>query len=343
MFKKLFILFVLFCTSITCVQATEEDKILGVIAVLTNTGLYNAPKWADTFKYKNNIAIRQMTLKNKETAGIVLHHTYGVTKWDVTGSYEFWTMYYGYDSYVYEYQPEIPDAIYRYKLEGNKIYKYDRPETGWEWTIFDFFKFEAEGNLVATYEITDDGTVTKYNLNGEKVSGFRIIDKNNICEYDAEGNIIDYYNMFTLNEYYSKKKSNAVQNTTSTNVNSSAIIPILAAVAKSSDKYDWTKEFNDTSSVTQYNAKGSRVATFNIFGSDITQYNAKGNRSGSFYISGDHITQALFISQATILHNIMPTVKKSPLLIYSAVILRNTMPKATELPLLVCSKHIHRR
>ena len=301
MLKKLFVLLVVFFMLAPNTPATDEDTILGVISIMVNTGMYNAPKWAKAFKQDEIIAIRQLSPAKKEIAGLVTHHKDGVTKMDVTASHDFWSLRnWGYDEYIYQYpgsDAKDKNPIFRYKVSGNTIYKYDRPDTGWYRSILDIFNFEADGDIISFYKISDDGVVTHYDLSGNKLGSFVLIDREHIFEFDSEDQVIDFYNVFTWDEYYSRKKNKQetkqLPKVTVKNSQSNTVIPILVAVARSpkADNYEWTDKINDSSRITIYNAHGDTTGSFSIFGDNITQYDAYGDTTGSFSIFGDNITQ----------------------------------------------------
>ena len=300
MFKKILVFVIMFFMLGSTAMATDEDVILGVVATMVNSGVYNSPKWVEAFKLKNytensGIIVSQITPDNIEVGVILISSRTRSSKCDFPVTKRLWSIMQDFDLHFYEYPQNDDESSFRYKFSGNKIYKYDEPSSGWYWSILGIWEFEEEGNLLATYDITDDGKITKYDSDGKPVVNFIMKDTNHIYEFDANNELVFKYEVADIQEFFrthTKKKNKTVKQTpVSENLPDIYIIPLLTAFSKyfTNEKYDWIQTFKNISSARQINKNGNTLGRYSISSSSVDYYDRFDNWISHFDLSGSSV------------------------------------------------------
>ena len=287
MFKKLFILIVLFCSFFLPALAVDETDIFGPAALFIARGDITSKKWNDVFKHKSGIVQFDITGENEISRFAYLGSFLDTIAQYPTASYERKEYIY-YNGYIEQRNLESDDPLAYYKLSGDTIYQYDNHhEKKKGLPGFLGYYEEGPGNLVASAKISDDGSMTKFDLNGKKILSFKVTEPRIISLFDANDKKIGFYRLLV----YDDGRRQEIIPPGQANDFSDAILPavILFAHADKLDNSVWAQKLKNVKSVKCFNSYNSSIGSFSFLDRDITQFNKNNLKNANFKTRGNEI------------------------------------------------------
>ena len=310
MFKKLFILIVLFCSFFLPALAVDETDIFGPAALFIARGDITSKKWNDVFKNKSGIVQFDITGENEISRFAYLGSFLDTIAQYPSASYDRKEYIY-YNGYIEQRNLESDDPLAYYKLSGDTIYQYDNHhEKKKGLPGFLGYYEEGPGNLVASAKISDDGSMTKFDLNGKKLISFKITSPQNINLYNSSDIKTGEYHLLTADDI----TPTIIKSELSGQILSNSIIPVVILFIQNGKikNQKWINEvegidfincydsnnakagyFNEFSNdmIYQYDKNNAKIGHFNIFSDSIYQYDADNVRIGHFNLFGGNIYQ----------------------------------------------------
>ena len=286
MLKKFFILIILLSCAISPALAVHESSIIAAAVLFLHNGDMTVKKWINAFNTTAAFVYYDIKLK-KETE--MFRHT-GIPFSAMHQMYRYFDYamnYLYYEGQIEQYNTDYDTPIAIYKISNNTIYQYDyktEPKKG----ILGYFGFREEGpgNLVATAKITDDGTMTKFDINGNKILTFKFSNPSNINLYNSKDKKIGEYHLLTREELdprlprffrissdITDSKTNSAAKT-SNNDFSGAIVPVTIILANAGELQDseWTQKLKNIDYINCYGSQNQLTGEFSTFGNDFYQY-----------------------------------------------------------------------
>ena len=309
MFKKLFILIVLFCSFFLPALAVDETDIIAALALFVKQGDVSAKKWFDIFNYKSAFVQWDASAKNRLNIFEYLDYDF-IAHFNGKNTYRKYDYIYT-NGYIKQLNLESDDPLAYYKLSGDTIYQYDNHhEKKKGLPGFLGYYEEGPGNLVASAKISDDGSMTKFDLNGKKLISFKITSPQNINLYNSSDIKTGEYHMLTADDI----TPTIIKSELSGQILSNSIIPVVILFIQNGKikNQKWINEvegidfincydsnnakagyFNEFSNdmIYQYDKNNAKIGHFNIFSDSIYQYDADNVRIGHFNLFGGDIYQ----------------------------------------------------
>ena len=311
MLKKLLIL--IFTVFIIGAPAFADDSsdLLAVTAMYIKNGLITNPNWTQSIDWTK--AFSQYDTQGKELARFFISSYEYMDKNDNKGFNRF-------NDYIYDGEyisvrdlNQNGETIALYKLSGNTIYQYDNnpdPKPGLL-GVLGFYE-KGPGHLVSTAKIINDGSLCRFDKNGDLIASLKFSNNKTIQEFDADGQKTGYYKLFCQKEVFPDKTPSSIDATITNN--SQAIVAVLVLLAKAGiiKNEEWTDTLNSVSSVYSYNNHKERtgsysafstdamyqydeynvlIARFDAFSEDVYYYDGYNAQLGYFSMFGDDIYQ----------------------------------------------------
>ena len=311
MFKKIiiFILALFFTAPVTL--ADDSSDLLAVTAMYIKNGLITNPNWTQSIDWTK--AFSQYDTQGKELARFFISSYEYMDKNDNKGFNRF-------NDYIYDGEyisvrdlNQNGKTIALYKLSGNTIYQYDNnpdPKPGLL-GVLGFYE-KGPGHLVSTAKIINDGSLCRFDKNGDLIASLKFSNNKTIQEFDADGQKTGYYKLFCQKEVFPDKTPSSIDATITNN--SQAVVAVLVLLAKAGiiKNNEWadalkfvnaiycynqnkskTGRFSSFGSdvVDQFDESNSHVANFSTFSGDVYYYDGHKTKLGSFSMFGDDIYQ----------------------------------------------------